>query len=205
MEIIDISLGIHKYMLFYPGDPEFQITRVYDIKNGDSITLSTIKMGTHTGTHIDSPLHFLKEGLSISDIDLKNFYGTCHVLDFTHIKFEDNIRREDLLDIEFQLDLIILFKTLNSSILEDKFQEDFVSLTKEAADFLVSTGIKAVGIDYLSIGDQETHKSLLSEGIVVYEGLNLSLVNPGVYTFIGFPIKLLESEGAPTRAVLLKE
>lgn len=205
MEIIDISLGIHKYMLFYPGDPEFEITRVYDISQGDEITLSAVNMGLHTGTHIDSPAHFLKEGHTITDLDLTKCYGSCQVIDLTHIKFGEKITKEELTRIELDSGLIVLFKTTNSTIVNQKFRDDFITLTKDAAEFLVSTGVKTIGIDYLSIGDPETHRILLSGDVVVYEALDLTHVAQGRYTFIGFPLKILGSEGAPARAVLLKD
>lgn len=205
MNIIDISLGIHKYMLFYPGDPEFEITRVYDLSQGDEIALSSVNMGVHTGTHIDSPAHFLKEGSTISDLDLTKCYGICQVIDLTHIQFGEKITKEELLNVELESGLIVLLKTRNSTIINEKFRDDYIALNEEAAEFLLSTGIQTIGIDYLSIGGPETHRILLSGGIVVYEALDLARVAQGKYTFIGFPLKIVGSEGAPARVVLLTD
>ncbi|UCG02735.1 MAG: cyclase family protein [Candidatus Heimdallarchaeota archaeon] len=205
MKIIDISLGIEENMIFYPGDPEFTLNSVLDMSKGDDLNLSEVKMGVHTGSHIDSPLHFIKNGESISDLPLTRFYGSCLVIDRTDLSFGTEISRESLDSYNIGENLIILFKTKNSSILNNNFREDFVSLSLEAAKLLTKLKIQALGIDYLSIGSPDTHKYLLSNGIIVYEGLRLSSVDPGMYTFIGFPLKLMGSEGAPTRAVLIKE
>jgi arylformamidase len=205
MRIFDISLPVEQGMLLYPGDPGITLTSVLDMSEGDDMNVTDIKMAVHTGTHIDSPLHFLKEGRSITDIPITEFYGKCHVLDLTFIEFGDNIRVEHLKAQEVAPGSIILFKTKNSTILKSKFREDFVSLSLEAAEYIISSNIKTIGIDYLSIGDTNIHKALLSKNIVIYESFSLNHVNPGKYTFIGFPLKLKGSEGAPTRAVLIEE
>ncbi|MHA2226230.1 MAG: cyclase family protein [Candidatus Hodarchaeales archaeon] len=204
MKIIDISLEIEKNMLFYPGDPEFTLTSVFDMLKGDDLNLSKVKMGVHTGSHLDSPLHFIKNGESITDIPLEQFYGDCKVLDLTYLNFGNEITKENLKSQRFDSNSIVLFKTKNSSIIKDRYKEDFVALSFDAAKLLVRSKIKAVGIDYLSIGSPDTHKLLLSKRIIVYEGLILNHVVPGSYIFIGFPLKLMGSEGAPTRAVLIE-
>ncbi len=205
MKIIDISLAMEQNMVVYPGDPQFKLTSVLDISKGDSLNLSEVQMGVHTGSHLDSPLHFLKKGESITDIPLTRFYGRSQVLDLTSIEFGNEITEKHLKTQEFDPESIILFKTKNSNIIKGDYREDFVSLSLEAAKFLINSKVKTVGIDYLSIGSTNTHKLLLSNGTIIYEGLVLTHVTPGIYTFIGFPLKMIGSEGAPTRAVLIKD
>ncbi len=208
MAIIDISLGIHKEMLLYPGDPRVKFSRIQDMLKGDLFNLSKIEMGVHTGTHVDVPLHFIKEGLSITDIPLNKFYRNCSVIDLTDINLGEVIKKSHLKKNDINVDEIILFKTKNSTIYQREFRKDFVYLSQEAAEYLTSIAVKAIGIDYLSIeqfeiNDSETHKILLSHGIIVFEGLSLAHVDPGKYLFIGFPIKLMNCEGAPVRAILI--
>jgi arylformamidase len=205
MKIIDISLDVGKNMISYPGDPEFTMTSVFNMSKGDDLNLSEVKMGVHTGSHLDSPLHFIKNGESITDMPITQFYGDCIVIDLTYLNFGNEITIESLKSQKFGSNLIVLFKTKNSSVIKNKFREDFITLSLDAARLLVKSKIKAVGIDYLSIGSPDTHKLLLSNRIIVYEGLMLNHVDPGKYTFIGFPLKLTGSEGAPTRAVLIKD
>jgi len=206
MEIIDISLSIQKDMILYPGDSEFQLTKVLDMTNtGDEVNLSKIEMSVHTGTHVESPLHFIEDGKTINDLSLSNFYGHCKVIDLTGLNYNNKITKIQLKDKGIDSGIIVLIKTKNSLLYQDKFREDYISLAKDGVKHLVEIGIKAIGIDYLSIGDSEIHQMLLSEGIVVYEGLNLAHVVPGNYIFVGFPLKIVDSEASPTRAVLLKE
>ena len=205
MKIFDISVGMKNEMTIYPGDPHFNLSSRLDMSKGDEINLSEVRMGVHTGSHIDSPLHFIENGASITEIPLTRFYGTCQVLDLTHIKFGTEIRKIDLKKAIFDSESIILFKTRNSNIVNTIFQKDHVTLSLEAAKLIINSEVKTIGIDYLNIGSQDTHRLLLSNKVVIYEGLVLSGVKPGKYTFSGFPLKIMGSEGAPTRAVLIKE
>ncbi|MHA1975901.1 MAG: cyclase family protein [Candidatus Hodarchaeales archaeon] len=205
MKLIDISLELEKNVIIFPGDPQFTLTSVLDMSKGDEINSSEVHMGVHTGSHIDSPLHFIETGESITDIPLTRFYGKCQVLDLTFIEFGEEITKKHLEKDLLNSESIILFKTKNSSIISSNFREDYVSLSLEAAEHIIKSKIKTLGIDYLSIGSKNTHRILLSSGIVIYEGLTLTGVLPGKYTFSGFPLKILGSEGAPTRAVLIRE
>lgn len=205
MKIIDISLDMGSNMIFYPGDPGFSLSSVLDMSKGDDLNLSEVRMGVHTGSHLDSPLHFIINGDSVTDMPITQFYGDCLVIDLTSLNFGEEITEDDLKSQNLTSDSIILFKTKNSSVIMDKFREDFVALSFNAARVLVKSKIKAVGIDYFSIGSPDTHKLLLSNGIIIYEGLVLNHIHPGIYTFIGFPLKILGSEGSPTRAVLIED
>jgi len=106
----------------------------------------------------------------------------------------------------------ILFKTRNSAFWsesEPQFHTDFTYLDLKAAQALVERGIKLVGIDYLSIEKydspkHETHLALLSRGVVILEGLNLTDIPAGQYELICLPLRLRSSkgDGAPARVVL---
>ncbi|MHA2389010.1 MAG: cyclase family protein [Candidatus Hodarchaeales archaeon] len=205
MKIIDISLELEKNMIIYPGDPQFKLISVLEMSKGDDFNFSEVKMGVHSGSHIDSPVHFIENGKSITDMPITRFYGKCRVLDLTSVEFGEEITKKHLEKNIIDSETVLLFKTKNSTILRTNFREDYVSLSFEAAEFIIDSEVKTIGIDYLSIGSSNTHKLLLSKEIVIYEGLTLNHVNPGIYTFIGFPLKIVSSEGAPTRAVLLKD
>jgi len=102
----------------------------------------------------------------------------------------------------------LLFKTRNSQFwgIRD-FQQDFVALEASAAQWLVDQGVQLVGIDYLSIAPFNdpvpTHKILLSNNVVIIESLDLRSVEPGLYTLICLPLKLMGREAAPARAILI--
>ena len=99
----------------------------------------------------------------------------------------------------------MLFKIPNSRLWErHEFSEDFVALDGEAARALVSRGVRLVGIDYLSIGDEEAHRVLLGAGVVAIEGLDLREAEAGEYRLVCAPLKLEGAEGAPARVLLLR-
>ncbi|MHA2296818.1 MAG: cyclase family protein [Candidatus Hodarchaeales archaeon] len=207
MRIIDISMEIKENMVFFPNDPEFKLKRVLKLPI-DKVNLSKVVMGVHTGTHIDAPLHFIDNAPDVTSIPLTKFYGPCSVLDLTKINFGDGITDKHLSQFAINTDDIILFKTKNSKKDYREFRTNFVYLTMKGANYLIKRKVKAVGIDYLSISkyddESQVHQVLLDNEIVIVEGLNLLDVEPGPYIFSGFPLKIADCEGAPTRAVLIR-
>lgn len=200
MGVIDISVAIHTRMVIYPRNPPVRIRPVGDF-------LSEITMGTHTGTHVDAPRHAWKEGSGVDQINLQKCVGPCRVLDMTHVK--NGIHVADLRSLRIQQGERILVKTRNSKRGYKKFFSDFVYLDGDAATFLAKRGIALFGTDYLSVKqrgnpDNRPHTELLKKKIVIFEGLDLSKVKPGRYTFVGLPLKLTGLDGSPARAVLLQ-
>ena len=207
MKIIDISVNVHENMVIWPGDPAVKIGWVARIGEESQANISALHYGLHTGTHIDVPLHFVKDGWNMDELDLGVLVGVCEV-----VQIPDScnlISREDLMALDIQHFERILFKTRNSKTWPGKaatFDEAFVALGPSGADYLLEKGCGLVGIDYLSIAPYNdpstTHLRLLEAGAVILEGLDLSEVEPGVYELLCLPIKLSGREGAPARAVL---
>ena len=205
---IDISVPLYSGMVHWPGDPEIKIKRVIDMNNGAHCNVSHMDMGSHTGTHMDAPLHFIKKGKGLDKMPLSAAIGIVRVIE---IKDKESIKPEELKKYNIQKDERILFKTRNSSRCwkTNKFVKDFVYISKEAAEYLAKKRVQLVGIDYLSVGGfkkdgTETHLALLKAGIWAIEGLNLSKIKPGKYELICLPLKVLNSDGAPARAILRK-
>lgn len=200
----DITLPLSEKLLTYPRNPDFKIKQISFLSKGDSSNLSKIVCGTHSGTHIDAPSHFIKGGKTIDKIDIKKFFGKAQVFDLT--KIEKEISKKDLYNFDIKKDEIILFKTRNSDLGYEKFNPDFVGLDDSAAEFLVKKKIKAVGIDYLSIKRKneknKVHNILLENDIIIYEGLYLKKVPKGKYNFVGLPMKIIGADGAPARVIL---
>lgn len=202
---LDISVTIHEDMVFWPNDPKFERQWVSKISEGKNANLSKISLGSHTGTHIDAPYHFLDDGKTLEELDISKFYGLCKVFE---IKNAQKILIDDIKNFLIERGDIVLFKTRNSEILMDKnFHEDYVGLSYEAAEFLAEKGVKTIGIDYLSIGPRgeegrKIHKLLLSKEIGIIEGVNLLNVKEGKYFLVAFPLKIKGGEGSPVRALL---
>lgn len=206
MRVIDISVPNGPGQHVYPGDPEPRIDSVRKIENGDVANLSLLTMGSHTGTHVDAPYHFIKDGARLGQVSMDRMVGEALVAD---LRGRAQVDAAALKDVPLHTGDILLCLTDNSARWSaPSFQRDFTYITKDAADELVERGVKAVGIDYLSIEefgspDFPVHHRLLGEGIFVIEGLDLGAVTPGRYTLVCLPLKFPELDGAPARAVLL--
>ncbi|HEY6332538.1 MAG TPA: cyclase family protein [Blastocatellia bacterium] len=205
MKIYDVTVPISKDMVVYPGDPPISIQRKQTIgKNGAKYNLSRYSFGSHSGTHIDAPLHLFEDGLSADKIALELLIGRARVVQITAPVIDENALQE----FDFAPDARVLFKTRNSYLWsQHTFAEDFVYITPGAARHLVNNGIKVVGIDYLSVEkygaeEPETHKILLGAGTLIIEGLDLREVEPADYDMICLPLKIKDSDGAPARVIL---
>ena len=204
----DISYMISSDMAVYPGNPFFRMNEIQSIKAGDSANVSEIILGTHTGTHIDAPSHFIDGGMTIDEIPLDRMNGKAKVIDVTG---HGDIDKGFLSGCGIEADDILLFKTDTSLRWNcDSILGEYPTLTYEAAEYLAKKKIKMVGIDYLTIerprGKREdgrsVHKSLLGQGVLICEALNLRDVVPGEYVFYCLPLKLNGADGCPVRAVL---
>jgi arylformamidase len=198
--IIDVSVPIRPGMVTYPGDPTVQLERVVSIAGGGPANISRLDFGVHTGTHVDAPLHFIDGAPAAESLPVDVLIGPARVVDATAVTRLDAATLSEL-DVA---DVRVLLKTTNSQLWDrDTFAEDFLSLTEDAARLLVENGVRLVGIDYLSIGDEGAHHALLEAGVVAVEGLDLRGVAAGAYQLVCAPLKLVGSDGAPARVFLL--
>jgi arylformamidase len=199
MSVIDISVPVRPGMLTYPGDPDVRLVREQAIADGDPANISRIDFGVHTGTHVDAPVHFVEGAGSAETLPLDVLIGPAVVVDATAAQGE----LDETLELPAAADRI-LFKTRNSDLwAQDEFEADFVRVGVGLARRLAGARIRLVGVDYLSVGDEAFHELLLGLGTVVIEGLDLRGVEPGPYQLVCLPLKLVGSDGAPARAVLL--
>lgn len=209
MEIFDISVPVHPGMVVYDGDPDVHMERVKTIAGGSSANVSRLDFGVHTGTHIDAPVHFIEGAGATETVALDALVGPAVVVDAT--MQTDNIDAAALSRLEIPAGTTrVIFKTQNSRLWDlPAFSADFIGLLGDAAEVLVEQGVRLVGIDYLSIGPKgngvPTHTALLRAGVVILEGLDLRGVTPGPYRLVALPLRLVGSDGAPTRAVLIRE
>ncbi|MFQ5616037.1 MAG: cyclase family protein [Anaerolineales bacterium] len=208
MRIYDVTLTISPSLPTWPGDPKVGLERSLKMEAGDVCNLTQMKISAHTGTHVDAPFHFVPDGDTVENLSLKTLTGRAYVV---HLPNADLITAEVL-----QAAYIpprtrrVLFKTRNSDQWAGgatDFIEDYVALSSDAAEYIVQRGVRLVGVDYLSVAPFDnvapTHEILLGAGVVVVEGLNLSEVSQGRYTFHCLPLKLANADGAPARAILI--
>ena len=203
MRVIDVSVPIRTGMVTYPGDPTVKLERWSSIADGAVANLSRLDFGVHSGTHVDAPLHFIDGAPAAEQLPLEPLIGRARIVDATAA---DVLDAETLSGLDGVSGERVLFKTRNSELWAgDSFADDFVSLREDGARLLIDRGVRLVGIDYLSIGDEGAHHALLGAGVVAIEGLDLRGVDPGEYTLVCAPLKLVGSDGAPARALLLDQ
>ncbi|MBT3321440.1 MAG: cyclase family protein [Anaerolineae bacterium] len=209
MTIYDISLPISANLPVWEGDPAIQLEKVISMDEGADANVSRLSAGVHIGTHVDAPHHFLNDGRTVENLSLDILTGVAYVLYLA----ED----VDAVDAAILASASIpknrsrlLIRTRNSQQWlqkSPKFIRDFVAITPDGAEWLVANDIKLIGVDYLSVAEFQnpipTHQILLRAGIIVIEGCDLSQVPEGEYGLYCLPLKLVGSDGAPARTILI--
>ncbi|MBE0577393.1 MAG: cyclase family protein [Desulfuromonadales bacterium] len=205
-KIIDISLPLIEELPVWPGSPKFELVQVSRL-GFDGCNETRLSLGSHTGTHIDAPRHFVENGATVDQLSLEVLVGEAYVVECTATR-EISAEILERLTLPSKVERL-LFKTGNSdlwSLGQKAFFEDFAALTLDGAEWLVQKGVTLVGIDYLSIqrfhDSNATHEVLLGAGVVVLEGLNLAGVTQGLYDLTCLPLYVVGAEGAPARAIL---
>jgi arylformamidase len=192
----------------YEGDPPMRFDFVKDMRKGDALTLSAYALGAHSGTHIDAPMHFVRDGASIDRVALDRLIGPARV-----IEIADGVQAIDAAELQrhdWRNAPRILFRTRSSIrgwMTSPSFHRDFAYIAPDAAQLLADANVQLVGIDYLSAEQfgapaPRTHQILLGKGIPIVEGLSLVGVSGGDYDLVVLPIKVGGHEGAPARAVI---
>ena len=193
--IIDISRPIGPDTPVWPGDPPVVVEPVARLEAGDPAEVSRLALGTHTGTHVDPPAHFIPGGATVDTLALDVLVGPAVVADFTVAGPVDPPALEALSLPDGTTRLLL------------KTGADTGALTADGAQWLVDRGMSLVGADTLSI-EPETdnypvHRTLLGAGVVIVEALDLSSVTPGSYQLVCLPLRIAGGDGAPARAVLI--
>ncbi len=186
--IVDLSVPISEETPVYPDDPPVGI-KLWAVIDRDGYYMNVLKIGEHTGTHVDAPAHFIPGGKTVDEMPLEKFIGEGLVLDVRG--GEGQIKLDEIPDSGY-FDRVVLFLTGGRE------------LSPEVALFLVAEGVKAVGTDAMSIGDDAVHRILLSAEVPVFENLaNLEAVLGKEFTFIALPLKIEGGSGSPVRAVAI--
>jgi len=206
MIIHDVSMTIHEGMKVYKDMP-IKIPKITNLADypREQYHENMIEMNLHTGTHIDGPLHMIEGGSTTEVYPIEQMFGKARVIDLTGIQGlieAHHMEGHDFSDVDY-----VLFKTRNSY--DVKFNFEWIALGESGAKYLANFKLKGVGIDALGIERDQpshiTHKTLLSQEIMIIEGLALGDIVQGDYDFIILPLKIRGVEGAPARAVLIEK
>ena len=205
--IYDISVPIINDGLVYPGNPPIGISPQQEISKGAGANVSLLSLGSHTGTHVDAPKHFFDDGVGVDALALDVLMGPAVL-----IVVDDTVMavgEKELRLHELKKHSRVLIRTRNSGFIRGReFVKDYTYLAPDGAAYLVSLGVKLVGVDYLSVeqfhsGHHRTHRTLLENGVIIVEGLDLSGPAMGPYDLRVLPLRLVGLDGAPARAVLV--
>jgi len=206
LPIHDLTLPISPSLVVWPGDPPARVEPRLRIARGDVANVSELCLGSHTGTHVDPPYHFVDHGAKVDELPLESLLGPAWVYD---LGSGTQIRAVDLQQAVPPGTVRLLLKTVNSSFWHhpvQEFRQDFVTMDLEAALWIIAQGIRLVGVDYLSVeapgsSGHPVHHALLEGGIIIVEGLDLSSLQSGLYNFYCLPLRVAGGDGAPARAV----
>lgn len=215
MKYVDLSRDLNENTQVYPGDPAPAI-RAFATVEQDGFNARSVRMGTHTGTHIDAPYHFFEDGKTLDDFPVESFCGRGRVIDITGKEEESAITAEELKEYEgclHGLEIVILRTGWENYYRTEKyFKQPY--LKEDAAEVLLKSGVRIVGIDASSVDGvygnsvgEKAHRVLLGNGRMIVENLcSLEELpeNQDIW-FSFFPLKLSKADGAPVRAVAMIE
>jgi arylformamidase len=201
-QLIDLSLRIETGMPYFPGDPQPSVEQFKRVEI-DGYSLKRLVLGTHTGTHIDAPSHFIAGAETIDRLDPLAACGRAKVIDASGA----GTKKLDNFQIPASsTEKILLIYTGTNRLLKTGFgSEDIVTLGVETARQISQAGYKAVGIDSPSVGDSLVHRTILGSNTIIIENLSSELgklVGRSV-EFLCLPLKVADGDGAPARAVAL--
>ena len=205
----DITVPLKQGMPYFPTDPvPPKIYRFHDREMGARVTMSMLEIISHTGTHVDAPLHFIRGGSTISDMPLDATVGPARVIE---IKDKVKVTKEELEKHDIKKGERILCKTINSprTYEAQSFVDDYVYLDVAAAEYLVEKEIILFGLDNITIGTlkvehniERVHETLLEAGMYILEDCALAGVPPGEYELIFLPLLMYKGDAGPGRAIL---
>ncbi len=202
----DVSMPLFEGTPTFPGDPTFSHRPVRSVDRGDAYSVSALSFGSHAGTHVDPPCHFIAGGASVDQLDLEVLNGPCWVADVP--PDVRSVGPKEAAELPAGTTRV-LFRTSNSPRWRAKleFFPDYVAVSEDGARELVRRKVRMVGVDALSVesdpsGRFPVHHLLLGEEILILEGLMLAEVPPGEYELHCLPLDLKGGDGGPARVVL---
>lgn len=209
-EWIDISIPVKSGMIVWPGDPPVQVRQTSSLEKGDAAAVTRLELGTHTGTHVDAPAHYLAGGAAVDTAPGDAFIGPARVI---RLASRAEISAEELAAAapDLQAGERLLLRTANSDVPwpDQPFRKDAVHLGLDAARWLAERKLRLIGIDYLSVGGfagaaqgPEVHKVLLRSGAWILEGVHLGALTPGTYDLVCLPLRIAGADGSPARAMV---
>jgi arylformamidase len=210
--IYDVTLPLTPELPVWPGDDEVSVKPLSRIASGDITNVTSLSFTSHVGTHVDAPWHFFDDSAKLNDLAIDRWIGPCLVVQIPDDAKRIEPEHLEAANIPEGIERLIFQTTNSGHWVPGKltFEEDYVALSPAAARWIVDRGVRLVGIDYLSIEcfddeQNQTHRTLLGNDVLVIEGLNLAGIEPGPYQLLCMPLRLAAGDGAPARVLLIRE
>lgn len=202
--IWDISPPISAASPVFPGDTAYSQDWTWQLSDQCPVNVSTIKLSPHVGAHADAPLHYQANAVSAGNMDLAPFMGPCRVIHA--IGCHDLIQPQHIQHALSNVPPRILVRTYRHAI-PNTWQDQFAAFAPETIDLLHAHHVCLIGLDTPSIDPAtsktlDSHKRILSYDMRVLENLDLCAVEAGDYELIALPLKLIDADASPVRAIL---
>jgi len=210
---LDLTLTISKNLPTFPGSPKSQFIPWNTVKK-DGYNLELLFISSHSGTHMDSPYHFIDGGKKIHEISINRLLVNAILIKINK-KANQSITKNEIINFEKKHGKIpnnatVIFATGWQKHLQKKYYfEKNPGLSITAANYLVSKKINLIGIDSPSIdlGSEKqfsVHKILLKNNILIVENLaNLKKISGNHFNLVVLPLKLKDATGSPVRAIAI--
>jgi arylformamidase len=202
-KIWDISPPVSSASPLFPGDRAYSQQWTATIGPECPVNLSAITMSPHIGAHADGPLHYGAGAATIGRTGLEPYLGPCRVI---HAQRAGAlVEPRHLEHAQRDLPPRVLVRTCDRA--PTAWSPDFSSFAPETIEWLAGLGVRLVGIDSQSVDPADSkalpsHHRLLARGLRVLENLVLDAIEPGDYELIALPLKLVQADASPVRAVL---
>ncbi|MCR4963090.1 MAG: cyclase family protein [Firmicutes bacterium] len=215
MRILDLSHPISAEMSVYPGSPG-PILQPLAIDGAPGMRETSLTLSSHTGTHVDAPLHMLPQGPGLDQMTIDKFFGLALLINVSHLRgktIELNFLRsfgERLADAKF-----LVFHTGYQQLWgKEEYLRDFPVMTEEAAQWLSGFDLNGVGVDAISVDPIDStaypiHKILFQQNLILVENLNnldrlsagITKVHGGYFLLSAMPLSFAQADGSPVRAI----
>lgn len=214
MKIIDLTHFISEDMPVYPGTegPKFTPANSYE-KDGFKETLLT--MYSHTGTHMDPPAHLFSGRTTLDQFPVSQFVGPALVIDCSDLQEGQRISMEYVKRYEKkaeQAEFLLFSCGWEKYWGSEQYFGDYPCIDMEVADYLIQSRKKGIGLDVIGLDpiadtNLTLHKKLFetAEIVIIENMMNLHMLGDQLFTLCALPIKHVDADGSPIRAIALLE
>ena len=205
MRIHDISQPLGAETATWPGDRRVDLEWTLGMDRGDSVNVASLATSVHAGTHADGFRHVTRDGETAARMPLAAYIGRCLVVDVTGVR---EISIDDVAGVDLGSVERILFRT-RAAVDETEFPAAFAHIAPQLARQIAAAGVRLVGTDAPSVDpvaskSLDAHHAFVRGRVAILENVVLVDVEPGEYTLVALPLRLVEADSSPVRAVLIE-